>query len=242
MRDSTLALTLLFSCVLHVGVVFVVPALFPASGAMPEDPVWVDLVELRDPSKDTAHVPGSPAPADAPALPAEEESVFIPPDAPGQAQDNMLFAEAPERAAPSAKDLIPSLRSLMGLQRAFDNPLRARRKAPGRVGFSDGSPFDPYLIEVKKAVQQNWSVSPDADLKEGTTIVRVTVDVKGALSSIDLVQSSGMILHDYEAIEAVKRTFPFRSPPRTLLDDKGFLSIRFSFHYFVESHALSSSG
>jgi hypothetical protein len=42
-----------------------------------------------------------------------------------------------------------------------------------------------------------------------------------------------MILHDYEALEAIKQSFPLRSPPDSLLDEHGKLSIRFSFHYFL---------
>ena len=38
-----------------------------------------------------------------------------------------------------------------------------------------------------------------------------------------------------EALDAIKQSFPLRSPPESLLDEKGKLSIRFSFHYFPSS-------
>jgi len=101
------------------------------------------------------------------------------------------------------------------------------------MGTHRGKQYDAYLREVKEVVKKNWKVSADGELERGTTVIRISIDADGSLASVDLLQSSGMILHDYEALDAIKQSFPLRSPPKSLLDEKGKLSIRFSFHYFL---------
>ncbi len=86
---------------------------------------------------------------------------------------------------------------------------------------------------MKEAVRKNWKVSGDGESKRGTTVLRISINPDGSLASLDLLESCGMILHDYEALEAIKQSFPLRSPPESLLDEHGKLSIRFSFHYFL---------
>jgi TonB family protein len=125
------------------------------------------------------------------------------------------------------------MNSLLGLQRAHENPLYVEPSLEaGKEGAQMGGQYGAYLREVKEAVKKNWEVSGDGELKRGTTVIRISIDPDGSLASVDLLQSSGMILHDYEALDAIKQSFPLRSPPESLLDEKGKLSIRFSFHYF----------
>jgi TonB family protein len=124
------------------------------------------------------------------------------------------------------------MNSLLGLQRAHENPLYVEPSLEAGKGMHRGREYDAYLREVKEAVKKNWEVSGDGELKRGTTVIRISIDSDGSLASVDLLQSSGMIIHDYEALDAIKQSFPLRSPPESLLDEKGKLSIRFSFHYF----------
>lgn len=122
---------------------------------------------------------------------------------------------------------------LLGLQRSHENPLYVEPSEGVSYGLHRGGEYDAYLREVKEAVRQNWTVSEEGENKRGTTVIRISVNDDGSLGAVDLLQSSGMILQDYEALDAIKRSFPFRSPPESLLDEKGKLSIRFSFHYFL---------
>jgi TonB family protein len=125
------------------------------------------------------------------------------------------------------------MNSLLGLQRAHENPLYVEPSLEAGTGTHRGKQYDAYLREVKEEVKRNWKVSGDGELKRGTTVIRISIDPDGSLASVDLLQSSGMILHDYEALDAIRQSFPLRSPPKSLLDEKGKLSIRFSFHYFL---------
>lgn len=108
------------------------------------------------------------------------------------------------------------------------------------LGTHAGSVSDPaadlrdeYLARVKREVEKHWEVLSEMGSNEGTTVLLVLIDPDGSLRSVDLHQSSGMILRDVEAMEAVKKSFPFQPPPPSLLNRKGRLLIRFSFHYSV---------
>jgi TonB family protein len=129
--------------------------------------------------------------------------------------------------------LIPTVNSLLGLQSAHQKPLQIESSADGNEGIHRGPQYDAYLRDVKEAVKRNWKVSAEGESKQGTTVLRISINADGSLASLDLLQSCGMILHDYEALEAIKQSFPLRSPPSSLLDEHQKLSIRFSFHYFL---------
>jgi TonB family protein len=88
-------------------------------------------------------------------------------------------------------------------------------------------------LELKRKVERNWQVSLDLGIREGVTVIYVIVADDGTLFSCDILKPSGMIAHDYEAMEAVKGAFPLSPPPKKLLNEKGILPIRFSFHYLL---------
>jgi len=125
------------------------------------------------------------------------------------------------------------MNNLLSLQRANKNPLRVEPYTDGDQRIHRGPHFEAYLRDMKEAVRKNWRVSGEGESKRGTTVLRISINPDGSLASLDLLESCGMILHDYEALEAIKQSFPLRSPPESLLDENGKLSIRFSFHYFL---------
>jgi TonB family protein len=127
------------------------------------------------------------------------------------------------------------MNSLLGLEHAHENPLDVEPSQDPDQAFYRTVRHDAYFQEIREAVRRNWRVSGSDDLRQGTTVIRIMVNQDGSLGSVDLLSSSGMILHDYEALEAIKQSSPFRSPPESLLDENGRISIRFSFHYFLTS-------
>jgi outer membrane biosynthesis protein TonB len=221
-RDHRLLTSLLVSVTLHTAFLAFVPPLLSRPASNLKRPLWVDLVDLKEPSPP----PPSPfRPSPRTGAPADESRSAPPKEA----------REPPipkPRPLPSASDLIPSVDSLLGQQRAYDNPLHVEPSGDDDLGIHRGPHYEAYIRDVKEAVKENWKVSGDGELKRGTTVLRISINPDGSLASLDLLESCGMILHDYEALEAIKQSFPLRSPPESLLGEQGKLSIRFSFHYF----------
>ncbi len=229
---------MLVSFTLHTAFLAFIPPLLSRPDSSLKRPLWVDLVELKDPKGLLVSPPPAPAPE---ATPDE------PPPAPQRVEVRKQrpeddSSEEPERPAwpgrnprplPSPSELVPSMKSLLGSRNARKSPLYVEPLQETEDGIHRGPQYEAYLREVKEAVKKNWNVSGDGEAKTGTTILRISIDTDGSLASLDMLQSSGMILHDYEALEAIKLSFPLRSPPESLLDEHGKLSIRFSFHYFL---------
>ena len=237
MREQRLLTSLLVSFTLHTAfLAFVPPLLSRSSSASLKMPLWVDLVDLK---KISPPGPSLPPPGPEPASQelhrprAGQTTLAKPPnETPSPQQKANIGPGQGPRSLPSARDLIPTVKSLLGLQRAYENPLYVEPSLDPGQGIHRGREYDNYLQEVKEAVRKHWKVSEDRDIKRGTTVVGISIKPDGSLASLALLQSSGMILHDYEALDAIKQSFPLRSPPGSLLDEHGKLSIRFSFHYF----------
>jgi TonB family protein len=119
------------------------------------------------------------------------------------------------------------------MQHGYDDPLHIEASGDAGEEAHRGPVYDAYLRDIRDAVRQHWKVSSGGESKHGTTVLRILISPDGSLASLDLLQSSGMVLRDYEAMEAIKQSFPLRSPPESLLDTHGKLSIRFSFHYLL---------
>lgn len=143
--------------------------------------------------------------------------------------------EASSEAVPSTKDLIPTLQELMRQQTAqrklHTSPLEqdGLGETPARVYY------DAYLSQLKQKVLEKWNVSSLTDLREGTAVVWFVIGRDGSLRSLELLQTSGMLLRDHEAMTAIRDAFPLSPPPEVLLDEHGVIRIEFSFHYTVYS-------
>lgn len=233
-REQRLLTCLFVSLTLHTAFLAFVPPLLTQPSSSLKRPLWVDLVDL----KETAPPPKAPeAPPRQQQSPRpEDKGPHAKPRRPSVEGTEVRAAPVPEpRPLPSSRDLVPTMNSLLRLQRDHENPLYVEPSTDPARGIRRGKTYDAYIREVKEAVRENWRVSGDGEFKRGTTVIRVSISADGSLSSLDLLQSSGMILHDYEALDAIKQSFPLRSPPESLLDENGKLSIRFSFHYFPTS-------
>ena len=239
MREQTLLTSLLVSFTLHTAFLAFVPPLLSRPPSSLKRPLWVDLVDLKEPSPP---VPSLLRPSPSPEAssqvskraPTRQTVLSRQTDKTGTPPQEAREPPVPQhRPLPSARELIPTVNSLLDLQRAYVNPLYVAPSLDGDLGIHRGPQYEAYLRDVKEAVRKNWKVSEDGESKRGTTVLRISINPDGALASLDLLQSCGMILHDYEALEAIKQAFPLRSPPESLLDEHGKLSIRFSFHYFL---------
>lgn len=239
MRDHRLLTGLLVSFTLHTAFLAFIPPLLSSHPSQLKRPLWVDLVDLKKP---TPPLPSSvrlppathpfrkevtPPPAGQTALSGQAEG----PDAPPKETRRPPVPEP--RPLPSSRDLIPAVNSLLDLQQARKSPLYVEPSWEGDEGIRRGPHYDAYVRDLKEAVQKNWKVSGDGEAKRGTTVLRISINPDGSLASLDLLESCGTVLHDYEALEAIKKSFPLRAPPESLLDENGKLSIRFSFHYFL---------
>ncbi len=237
MRGQRLLTCLLASLTLHTAFLAFIPPLLSHAPPTLKTPLWVDLVDLKEPAPPAPAMPG-PAPSfQVPSRKPEKRAVARvrekkppPPDEPPAAA-----APAPSHhPLPSARDLIPSMSTLLSMQRAYDDPLHIEASGDsGEGGTHQGPIYEAYLRDIRNAVNRNWQVSADGESKRGTTVLRISISPDGSLASLDLLQSSGMVLRDYEAMEAIKQSFPLRNPPESLLDEHGRLSIRFSFHYLL---------
>ena len=250
-----IALALALSLLIHLIVIYCLPTLSrPPPDVTLKKPVWVDLVKVpEEPSvlideetvtDSDALEPGSlapevipPVPPAPPPQPVPERASAPRPSPPAK----RLQAKAPAPAEkpkeiPPVKDLIPSMQNLLGFQQPPKTSFEALHLGPrqdGRGNRAANAQFEKYLMELKRKVERNWTVSMDAGLREGSTVIYVIVAADGTLWSVDILKPSGMIVHDYEALEAVKRAFPLPPPPEELLNDQQVLPIRFSFHYLL---------
>ncbi len=239
MREQRLLTSLLVSFTLHTAFLAFVPPLLSRPPSSLKRPLWVDLVDLKEPSPPAPSLlrpsPSTEASSqESKRAPTRQTVLSRQTDKPGAPPQEAREPPVPQpRPLPSARELIPTVNSLLGLQRAYDNPLHVEPSRDGDQGIHRGPHYEAYLRDVKEAVRKNWKVSGDGESKRGTTVLRISINPDGSLASLDLLESCGMILHDYEALEAIKQSFPLRSPPESLLDEHGKLSIRFSFHYFL---------
>ena len=238
-RDQRLLTGLLVSFTLHTAFLAFVPPLLSRPPSTLKRPLWVDLVDLKEPSPPADSLLRPPPSTKASARESKrtpDSRTVLSRQTPGPSVPPQEVRKTPvlqPRPLPSARDLIPSVDRLLGRQRAYNNPLDIQPSGDGDQVIHRGPHYEAYIRDLKKAVRKNWKVSGDGESKRGTTVLRISIGPDGSLASLDLLESCGMVVHDYEALEAIKQSFPLRSPPETLLDDHGKLSIRFSFHYFL---------
>lgn len=233
MRGQRLLTCLLASLTLHTAFLAFIPPLLSHSPSSLKTPLWVDLVDIKEPSPPASSVPHPGLSFEAPSEKPERRPAVPALEPPPRRQEAPHASVPPRRPLPPARDLIPTMNTLLSLQHTYNDPLHVESSGDSGEGMHRGPQYDAYLREIRDAVRKHWKVSGDGDSKRGTTVLRLSIGQDGSLASLDLLQSSGMVLHDYEALEAIKGSFPIRHPPKSLLDAHGRLSIRFSFHYLL---------
>jgi len=245
-NETRLVLFLLLSILLHWMLMHALPSLsVPPPKTDLKKPIWVDLVDYTEPeAQEPASMSPVPPPPPIPQNTVARKPVRKKPPPPKKSPrtartvtpDPSPATPEEAREIPSAKDLIPSIQNLLAMQQSPDNPFRSLHMGPHQEGVGHlpaETLYEQYLLELKRKVERNWKVSLDLGIREGVTVIYVIVAEDGSLFSCDILKPSGMIAHDYEAMEAVKASFPLTPPPKKLLNEKGILPIRFSFHYLL---------
>jgi TonB family protein len=246
--ENRLVVFLLVSILLHWALIHAMPSM--KHNPLETDlkrPIWVDLVDY---TKAEEHEPTSTNPTvqnpqdtvqETPIHTQEVHSKRVAPKRDPlpekhDPQESSSIMSDEVKDIPPVKDLIPSMQDLLSLQQYREDPFRALDLVPHQAGAGNHPAetlYEQYLLELKKKVERNWKVSLELGIREGITVIYVIVASDGSLFSCDILRPSGMIAHDYEAMEAVKLAFPLSPPPEELLNEKGVLPIRFSFHYLL---------
>lgn len=99
-----------------------------------------------------------------------------------------------------------------------------------------------YYNRIKEALRQHWEPNVRekvkiiyrqgrtiASAKDRVTQVMVTLDAKGELIKIEVLNQSGVIDLDNAALEAFRAAAPFPNPPKGMVEADGFVKIRWDF-------------
>ena len=99
-----------------------------------------------------------------------------------------------------------------------------REETPSEVG-GDGrkddvlrgkkSRYDTYLLLIRRKIERHWSYPPQAPSgkKEGTAVIRFTIDASGALKGVRIATPSGSPVLDEGTLAAVRAAAPFAPLP-----------------------------
>jgi TonB family protein len=109
--------------------------------------------------------------------------------------------------------------------------------------------YASFFNRMKRVVADNWDPAtvwahedPDGTHYGGKTRVttlRVSLDAKGAVTKILIVEPSGSDALDDEAIRAFKESQPFPNPPGALVDKDGKITFDFGFYFELDGKHTS---
>jgi TonB family protein len=104
--------------------------------------------------------------------------------------------------------------------------------------------YAAYFNKIKKAISRHWTPNYVMMINDPRrhiygksnryTKLKVMLSENGAVSSINVMTSSGVDFLDREAINAFKMASPFPNPPENLLNEKKELEIQFGFMVMME--------
>lgn len=89
--------------------------------------------------------------------------------------------------------------------------------------------------EVEHQIERIWRKGRQISSNELTTKVLVTLNDKGKLTKISKLEGSGFSEIDEAAIEAFQRAAPFPNPPHAMVEEDGFVRIRWDFVLTADS-------
>ncbi len=182
---------------------------------------------------------------------AEPRMASVPPDSSSQEEQKSFHNK---KGLPSLSSLTPKFRprpiapALTGDQgarsqasqtddylRDIDVGLETRLSTREFIYYS-------YYARIKERIRQHWEPTVRGKVKmiyrQGRTIastkdhitqVMITLNKVGELLRVDVVTPSGMVQLDDAAVEAFRAAQPFPNPPRGLIDEEGFIRIRWDF-------------
>lgn len=94
---------------------------------------------------------------------------------------------------------------------------------------SGGIDFKPYMKDLQKSIKRNWM--PPKDKVSRTVVLIFSIGKQGELLDCKIHTSSRNKASDKAAIDAVKRTAPFKPLPEEYKEEK--IDIQFTFDYNV---------
>ncbi len=89
--------------------------------------------------------------------------------------------------------------------------------------------------QVEHQVERIWRKGRSITSDELTTKVLVTLNEKGRLTKISKLSGSGFTEIDEAAIEAFQKAAPFPNPPQAMVEEDGFVRIRWDFVLTADS-------
>jgi len=224
LESRTFKRLLAFSLAGHVAL-FLVLTLRPHRSAVliSPSPVMVNVVDVPKPAtappaaKKPAAKPPAPKPEVKPEPPKPKPVVneIVIPKEPAPLPAKPKPVAKPEPAPKSAEELLAELTKKVEERNPTPEPIAA--PAPGPATPLAGGPgtFDPLLspwvARVRTVIRANWS---GAQLCKGVPIFSLEVGANGALTEIEMVQSSGDRYCDESAERAIRKSDPLPAPPR----------------------------
>jgi TonB family protein len=88
------------------------------------------------------------------------------------------------------------------------------REDSASLGSRNG-PYDSYLIEIRRKIEQLWRYPPEALSRktEGNAVIRFTINASGALAGYRILATSGSPLLDRGALTVVRAAAPYAPLP-----------------------------
>jgi TonB family protein len=78
-----------------------------------------------------------------------------------------------------------------------------------------GGPYESYLLQLRRKIEGLWTYPPQAisEKREGSAVVRFTIDADGALSGYYVTSTSGSLILDEGALAVIRAASPFSALP-----------------------------
>ena len=95
--------------------------------------------------------------------------------------------------------------------------------------------FGSYMKELQSKIKLNWDPPKAEESVHVTTLFKVMKN--GKVSSLKVIKSSGYTEMDKAAIEAVKKSAPFRALPSEF--EGNYVDVQFTFDYNVHKNTPS---
>jgi TonB family protein len=134
-----------------------------------------------------------------------------------------------------------------GATAATDDYLKGTEQGDRTILSTKEFKFYAYYHRIKELLRQYWKPNVERQLTrlwgkgknvsndELTTKVLVLLDQKGSIQKISRLASCGFLELDEAAVEAFQKAGPFPNPPGGMVDEDGFVRIRWDFILTTDS-------
>ncbi len=102
------------------------------------------------------------------------------------------------------------------------------------VGLENpGGVYEPYLLNIRRRIERRWSYPPQAlaENREGSAVIRFTIDASGSLKGSSVLSSSGSALLDEGALACIEAASPFEPLPASF--NLSLLNVTATFSYRI---------